>query len=73
MSRKNKGDAAFPFLSILALTFITLKLMGYTTWSWWLVLSPIWVPSAIAFTIMLTLLSAYAIGFVLEEYKRGKK
>lgn len=73
MSQKNKGDAAFPFLSILALIFITLKLTGYITWSWWFVLSPIWVPSAIAFTIMLTLLSAYTIGFVLEEYKRGKK
>jgi len=73
MSQKNKGDAAFPFLSILALIFITLKLMGYITWSWWLVLSPIWVPSAVAFTILLTMISAYAIGYIIEETKRGKK
>lgn len=29
------------FLPILALIFITLKLMGYILWSWWWVLSPI--------------------------------
>jgi len=73
MSQKNKGDAAFPFLGGLTLTLIALKLAGYITWSWWLVLSPIWVPSTVAFTILLTMISAYAIGFFLEEYKRGKK
>lgn len=34
----------FPFASILALIFITLKLIGMITWSWWWVLSPLWIP-----------------------------
>jgi hypothetical protein len=28
------------FFSLLALIFITLKLLGYIDWSWWLVLLP---------------------------------
>lgn len=43
----------FPFVSILALIFITLKLVGTITWSWWWVLSPIWIPIAIVGTIFL--------------------
>lgn len=35
---------SFPFFGILALIFITLKLMGYIAWSWWWVLAPLWLP-----------------------------
>ncbi len=31
------------FLSVLTLIFITLKLMGYITWSWWWVISPMYI------------------------------
>lgn len=31
------------FTSVLALIFIILKLNGNVDWSWWLVLSPLWV------------------------------
>ena len=30
------------FFSILGLIFITLKLIGVITWSWWLVTLPLW-------------------------------
>lgn len=32
------------FPGFLALIFITLKLTDYIDWSWWWVLSPIWIP-----------------------------
>ena len=32
------------FFSLLALIFITLKLVGVIEWSWLWVLSPIWLP-----------------------------
>jgi hypothetical protein len=31
------------FTGALTLVFITLKLLGEITWSWWWVLSPIWI------------------------------
>lgn len=35
------------FLSSLALIFITLKLTDIIDWSWWWVLSPLWLPIVI--------------------------
>ena len=46
------STASFPFLSILCLIFITLKLTGFIVWSWWMVLSPIWIPFAVAVAIL---------------------
>lgn len=40
-----------PFLPILALIFITLKLTNYITWSWWLVLLPLY-PAIIVWSIV---------------------
>lgn len=42
----------FPFFSILALIFITLKLTGYISWSWWWVISPLWIPAVITLVII---------------------
>jgi len=51
MSNTTKVQGSFPFLSILCLIFITLKLTGYIAWSWWLVLSPIWIPISIILVV----------------------
>lgn len=47
MSNTTKVQSSFPFLSILCLIFITLKLTGYVTWSWIWILSPLWLPYTI--------------------------
>lgn len=43
--------ASFPILGILGLIFITLKLTGHITWSWWWVLAPFWAPFAVIIAI----------------------
>jgi|GEM_PF-3381926 len=46
------------FFSLLALIFITLKLLGYIDWSWWLVLLPAYgglVIMLVLFVILLVL------------------
>lgn len=45
-------NSGIGFTGWLALLFIGLKLTGYITWSWWWVLSPIWIPIAIALGIL---------------------
>ncbi len=40
------------FFGILAIVFITLKLVGYISWSWWLVLLPIYGGIALVIIIM---------------------
>jgi len=42
-NKSNKGGS-MSFLAILALIFIVLKLTRNIDWSWWLVLSPLWIP-----------------------------
>ena len=58
MSYNNKGSIGF--LGLLGILFIALKLMHYITWSWWLVLWPIWLPLvvfAIIFFILVVVLN----------------
>jgi hypothetical protein len=41
------------FIGLLTIVFITLKLTGYITWSWWWVLSPIWISWIFIFLILI--------------------
>lgn len=45
---RESGAPLFP--PLLAVAFIALKLCGEITWSWWWVLSPIWITAAVAIT-----------------------
>ena len=49
---------------LLALLFIGLKLTGFIDWSWWWVLSPIWI--IMAFGVAMLLLAAL-IGVFLKD------
>ena len=67
MSNTTKVQGSFPFLSILCLIFITLKLTGYIAWSWWWVLAPIWIPVTIVLAIFVV------VGMVgVAEYNKKK-
>ncbi|NYT67959.1 transmembrane Fragile-X-F family protein [Pusillimonas noertemannii] len=51
------------FLGLLALILIGLKLAGLgmvADWSWWVVLSPIWMPWAIVVSVGVPALFVYA-------------
>lgn len=39
------------FIGLLTILFIGLKLTGYIAWSWWWVLSPLWIAWAIVLAI----------------------
>ena len=43
------------FCEVLALIFIVLKLTKVITWSWWWVLSPIWIPFILALILLILL------------------
>ena len=62
MSRMNNNQTvttSFPIASILAIVFVVLKLTNNIPWSWWWVLSPLWIPLgliAILFVIVFVFL-----------------
>lgn len=44
------------FVGLLTIVFIVLKLLGKITWSWWWVLSPLWISAGLAFLVLLGIL-----------------
>jgi predicted tellurium resistance membrane protein TerC len=54
MSESKTGGIGF--FGLLTIVFITLKLTNYIDWSWWWVLSPLWIPLAIIFAILVIML-----------------
>lgn len=44
------------FAGLLAILFIGLKLGGVINWSWWWVLSPLWIPVAIILALFVIVL-----------------
>lgn len=58
MDNNNKTSGGIGFCGLLALLFIGLKLCGVIAWSWLWVLSPIWIPMALAVVICVIVLIA---------------
>jgi hypothetical protein len=49
----SSSSGGIGFGGLLAIVFITLKLLGKIDWSWWWVLSPIWIVFAIILFVFL--------------------
>ena len=52
-NQTNTNNGGIGFIGLLTIVFITLKLTGYIAWSWWWVLSPLWIGFVVAITIFL--------------------
>ena len=61
MSNEKTTSGGIGFGSLLLLTFIILKLVGVIDWSWWWVLSPIWIPVVFLFAVSILLFVVYRI------------
>lgn len=49
----NSTKGGIGFVGLLTILFIALKLLGKISWSWIWVLSPLWIPVAIALIILI--------------------
>lgn len=48
----SSSNGGIGFAGALTILFIGLKLTGYITWSWWWVLSPIWISIIVVLLII---------------------
>lgn len=69
-NKKNGSTEGVGFLGLLTLIFITLKLTGFIDWSWWWVLSPLWIPTSIALLIFVVMLIGVVITAVVKASKQ---
>lgn len=56
MSNKNINYNGIGFCGLLTIVFIVLKLIGYISWSWVWVLSPLWIGWLIAILLIIIFL-----------------
>lgn len=62
------------FFGLLTVLFIALKLLGYISWSWWAVLSPIWAPPVILITVfIIAFIFIWAIKTIKESFPKDKR
>lgn len=54
MSNNSTNGGGIGFCGLLTIVFIVLKLTNYIDWSWWWVLSPLWI--SVGFAIFIVLL-----------------
>ena len=62
----DNSTKVFPFIPILTLIFITLKLTNYISWSWWWVLSPLWIGVVAAIIIFILICSFLFIKSIIK-------
>ena len=62
MSKENSSSSGIGFCGLLTIAFIVLKLTKYIDWSWWWVISPLLISTAIGLIL--------AIVFIWIEEKK---
>jgi membrane protein YdbS with pleckstrin-like domain len=60
MSNKNDSNtttnSGIGFVGLLTILFIGLKLTGYINWSWWWILSPLWIATGLTLLVLVVIL-----------------
>lgn len=73
-SSSSSSSGGIGFAGLLTVVFVTLKLMGSISWSWWWVLAPLWLPTVIVlfifFVFPLIIVGVLALIVFLSECKK---
>lgn len=56
MSSNSSSTSGIGFTGLLTVAFVVLKLTKVIDWSWWWVLSPLWIGFALSFAIIFAVL-----------------
>jgi len=73
MSNNNTSSGGIGFTGLLTILFIALKLTHTIAWSWWWVLSPIWISAAVTIVILGVMFGVAFIATVIEERKAARR
>lgn len=63
----SSNSGGIGFWGLLTIVFIVLKLCGVITWSWWWVLSPLWISTILAVIII----AIFVVVHLHEEKGKG--
>jgi hypothetical protein len=63
---KSSSSGGIGFTGLLTIAFIVLKLTGFIDWSWWWVLSPLWI----GLVVVIALVGLVLLGAILSELSK---
>lgn len=66
---KQTSDSGIGFCGLLTIAFIVLKLCNVIAWSWVWVLSPLWIPVALAIVVVVSY-TAYDVNKKTNDRKK---
>jgi hypothetical protein len=69
MAKSSSSSSGIGFVGMLTIAFIVLKLTNFINWSWWWVLSPIWIVTG---AVLLILAFAGIIAIVATKKKKRR-
>jgi hypothetical protein len=61
-SNSSSSGGGIGFTGLLTVAFIVLKLTHFIDWSWWWVLSPLWIGAALALVFIAVVLVIAGLG-----------
>lgn len=67
MSNQVQQNNGIGFVGLLTILFIALKLTNHISWSWWWVLSPLWITALIGLSIAALALVFFVVAAILEK------
>jgi len=67
ISTTSSGSNGSGFVGLLTIVFIVLKLIGHISWSWWWVLSPIWISILLVVSILVLIGKGWIIYHLIKR------
>jgi len=72
-SSSSTRSGGIGFTGLLTILFIGLKLTHSINWSWWWVLSPIWISTAATIAIVVVVLAFAFVAVTVKERKAARR
>ncbi len=72
-TESSSSSGGIGFVGLLTIAFIILKLINKIDWSWWWVLSPIWIMILILILVLVVIGIIAVINYFISEKKRKNK
>lgn len=69
-SSTSSSSGGIGFVGLLTIVFITLKLTGYLSWSWFWVLSPVWISTCVLLAVAAIAMTLF---FFLDRTPRPRR
>ena len=66
-ANNNTSNGGIGFVGLLTVAFVVLKLCNVIDWSWWWVLSPVWIAAGVVMVLVVIVLAIAAVVHICKN------